>query len=267
MNIFSIVLLILVSMDIYAKDKDFIFSAFLVGMSMDYKEYARNGELLDSEESSYLDLVGVEMSLGYVMDQDIFSSSEISFDFMILGGETQYVGSLRDSDEKYGSYIDSTFNNIIDTDVSYKRSHILKNSVEFTYGVGLGYREWKRALSASQVEVYSWYSIRPIVGVSATVIDGFNLGINVEYQFGFDTIMSASDLNYNFTLGGADILEVSLPITYEYDENINFYFEATFQKQTIVESDKLYIDSNRYYQEPKSTAYNNYLKFGASYKF
>ena len=268
MNIFSIVLLILVSTNIYAKEKDFILSVSLVGMSMDYREYARNGELLDSEESSYPDLSGVDMSLGYVMEQDISSSSEISFEFMILGGETKYIGSNRDSGEPYGSVVSTTLNNVIDTSVSYKRSHILKNSVEFTYGIGLGYREWERALSASQVEVYSWYSLRPTIGISSTIKEKFRFALFIEYQYGIETKMSASDLNHTFTLGGADILELSLPFRYRYKKDLDFIFEVNLQKQIIGESDRLYIgDGSSYYYEPESTAYNSYLKFGVAYSF
>lgn len=268
MNIYSLVFLILVSINIFAKDTAFSTSVSLVGMSMDYREYDLNGQLLDSEESSFVDLAGVDLNLEYTIANSRYSSSKVKVNFMILGGETKYVGSYINSGLPYGSVISSTQNSIIDTDITYKRSEFFKNSIELIYGIGLGYREWERALSASQVEVYSWFSIRPTVGVSGSLNKKLKLGILVEYQYGFETKMSASNLNHTFTLGGADILEVSFPVRYMYSKNIDFFFEAILQKQIIVESDRLYTsDGSKYYYEPESTAYNNYLKFGVGYKF
>ena len=268
MNKIIFLLFILITTNIFAKDTQFTSSVSFVGMSMDYTEYGRDGRVLDTEESSYLDLSGVEISFGHTTYEDQSSSSEITFNFMILGGMTEYVGSLQGSVEGYGSYVGSTLNTVIDTDISYKRSTVFNNSVKLSYGIGLGYREWQRALSSAQIEGYTWYSIRPMVGISTFKNEGFNLGMFIEYQYGIETMMSASDLNYDFTLGGADILEVSFPVSYKYDENIDFFFEATLQKQMIKESNRLYTGNGaEYYYEPESTAYNNYLKIGIEYNF
>lgn len=101
-----------------------------------------------------------------------------------------------------------------------------------------------------------------MVGVGITLKEKLYLGVFVEYQYGFDTKMTSSNPNLDFTLGGADIWEFSIPITYDYSQNIDFFFEATFQKQTIIES-----DVNSGYYEPESTAYNDYLKLGFEVKF
>lgn len=266
MKKYIFLLLMLITTNVFAKDNTFTSSVSFVGMSMDYKEYAMDGELLDSEESSYSDITGAEMSIGYMLSQDISSSSEVKFNFMILGGETKYTGSYIGSGLGYGSVVSTTQNTIIDTDISYKRKNIFKNSLELSYGIGLGYREWERALSASQIEVYSWYSIRPTIGIGTTIKEKFNLGISVEYQQGFDTKMTSSNPKLDFTLGGADILEFSVPFRYEHNENIEFFVEAIFQKQMIIESDVEYDGAYGYY-EPESTAYNNYMKFGVQYRF
>lgn len=252
--------------NISAKENTFISSISFVGMSMDYREYNLNGEILDSEESSYLDMSGLEMTLGYIVSKNISSSSEVKFDFMILSGETKYIGSYLGSSLPYGSVISTTKNTIIDTDISYRRSNRFNNNLELYYGIGLGYREWERALSASQVEVYSWYSIRPVIGISARIKEKFNLGISLEYQYGLDTKMRSSNPRLDFTLGGADIFEVSVPLSYKYKDNIELFFEATLQKQIIIESDVKYVGGDGYY-EPESTANNSYLKVGAVYRF
>jgi len=268
MNKFIFLLLILITTNSFGEDSKFISAVSFVGMSMDYTEYDRDGSILDTEESSYLDLAGVEISFGYNTFENDSSSSEITFNFMILGGMTKYIGSMQSSNEGYGSHISSTLNTVVDTDISYKRSNVFNNSVEINYGIGIGYREWNRALSNSQIEGYTWYSIRPMLGISTFNKEKLNFGMFIEYQYGIETMMSASDLNYDFTLGGADILEISFPISYKYDKNIDFFFEATIQKQTIKESNRLYTgNGNEYYYEPKSTAHNNYLKFGIEYRF
>jgi len=78
--------------------------------------------------------------------------------------------------------------------------------------------------------------------------------------------MTSSNPKLNFTLGGADIWEFSFPVNYQYNKNMDFTFEATFTKQTIVESGVEYSGGTGYY-EPDSTAYNNYLKFGVEFNF
>jgi len=207
-------------------------------------------------------MTGAEMSLGYVFDKDESAYSHVKLNLLLLGGETKYVGSYLGSGLPYGSVVSKTQNTIWDTDVSFIHTNIYKNNFEFSYGLGLGYREWERALSASQIEVYKWYYLKPIIGLSAMVFDNVKLGLNIEYQHGFDTIMTSSNPKLDFTLGGANIFEFSVPISYNYNKNLDLFFEATFSKQTIIES-----NVNGGYYEPDSTAYNNYIKFGLAFKY
>ncbi len=71
-NLVGIFILIsFISLNSYAKNLDISSSVSLVGMSMDYKEYDRDGVLVDSEESDFTQLVGFEMNLGYFFDKEI----------------------------------------------------------------------------------------------------------------------------------------------------------------------------------------------------
>jgi len=247
---------------LFAKDGAFVFDASAVGMSMDYKEYGMSGELLDSEDSSYVDITGVEVGLGYLFSKENFSHSKISFDFMMLGGDTTYKGSYLGSGLGYGSVVGTTQNMIVDTDISYIYTQTFQNSFRLNYGLGLGYRWWERSLSTSQVETYKWYSLRPMLGMGMTFKNKIDLSLNVEYQYGFDTILSASDINTDFTLGGADIWEISIPVGYKFSKKLIFSCETVFTKQDIKKSN---VKAGLY--EPRSTAYNNYLKFGIVYKY
>jgi len=246
----------------FAKEANFTASFAMVGMKMDYKEYLNNGSILDSEESQYDDITGSQMSIGYVFNKDELSYSHLKLNFMLLSGHTKYKGSYLGSGLPYGSVVSRTQNIILDTDVTFMHVKKVKKIFEFSYGLGLGYHEWERGLSSSQIEVYKWYYIKPHLGFSAMLNKDLKLGINIEYQHGFDTIMTSSNPKLDFTLGGVNIWEFSIPVTYVYNENIDFIFEITHRKQTIIES-----NVNSGYYEPDSTAYNNYLKFGVGFKF
>lgn len=245
-----------------AKDGKVVYSLALVGMSMDYKEYDTNGQLLDSEESSFTELTGTQIGIGYAFLKDISSYSIIKLNFMILRGQTQYKGSILGSGQAYGSLVSTTQNTIIDTDLSYKHIDIFNDFFKLSYGLGIGYREWERSLSASQVEVYKWYSIRPMLGVGIRVNEKLNIDSLIEYQYGINPIMTSSNPNLDFELGSADILELSFPVTYKYNKNLDFFVEAVFQKQTITRS-----NVNSGFYEPDSTAYNNYLKLGLTFNY
>lgn len=250
----------------YAKDSGVVSSVSLVGMSMDYREYNDGGTLLDSEKSSFTDLAGVEMNLGYIFSKDSSAYNQMRVNLMVLGGETDYKGSYLGSNALYGSVVSTTQNSVIDMDISYKRTNSLANNFELNYGLGLGYRFWERSLSASQVERYTWYSLRPMVGTTYEVSNKLNIGLALEYQYGMRPTMSASDPSLDFTLGSADIIEVSLPINYQFNERFNMFFEYVYQKQTITKSDVQYDGVTGYY-EPDSTANNQYLKLGMGFKF
>ena len=249
-----------------AKESYIISSVAIVGMSMDYKEYSKSGELLDSEESSYSELTGAEMSIGSIFNIYKNSYSKVKLNLLLLSGNTKYKGSYLGSGDSYGSVVSKTVNTIVDTDISFSHTNILNKIFEINYGFGFGYREWERGLSVSQIEVYKWYYYQYILGISTMATKKLKLGIAVEYQQAINPIMTSSSPKLDFTLGGVDIWELSIPISYKYNEILDVYIEATFSKQTIVESDVEYSGGTGYY-EPKSTAYNNYLKFGLSFKF
>ncbi len=185
---------------------------------------------------------------------------------MLLKGDTTYKGAYLNSGLGYGSVISTTKNSIVDMDISYKRTNIMSNEFELNYGIGIGYRSWNRELSSYQLEIYEWYSFRPTIGMTFAINKKFSIGAFLEYQFGINPTMSESYHGLDFTLGGADIVELSLPVNYKYNEQVNFFFEATFQKQTIKESTVEYYGGTGYY-EPDSTANNQYLKLGLAFKF
>ena len=258
-------LVLLFTSSIFAKEYKPVVYLSLVGMNMDYREYNKAEELVDSEKSSYSDMAGVEMKLAYKFNENLKSYSEIYYNFMILGGKSRYKGSYLNSTLGYGSLVSDTSNIIADVDISYRYTTIL-NGLNFMYGIGIGYHYWDRMLSSAQTEVYTWYSVRPILGLSYKPNKDLELALNVEYHYGFNTLMSSTNPDLDFTLGGVNILDISIPVVYKYDEDMDLFFEFVLQKQNIQESGVEY-DGNSGYYEPDSTSYNNYLKLGLAFKF
>jgi hypothetical protein len=258
---------ILLTCNAFAEDNNLKYSLAFVGMSMDYKEYDQSNTLADSENSSLGKIAGYDMSLGYLFNRTDSSSSvdEAAFNVSMLNGKSDYVGQSLNNPQGYGSVVSTTQNRFIDTSLDYKHTQRYQNFLDFSYGLGVGYHSWYRELSSIQSELYEWYSLRPMVGVTM-VMDKFSLGVTGEYQYGYNAVMSATNPSINFKLGGADILAVSFPLRYNYNKNLEFFTQYTMTKQSIKKSNEVQ-SGGLYYYEPDSTSYQNYLKIGATFKF
>ena len=253
-------ILVISSTSLMAKELHNSYSLALVGMSMDYKEYAP--QLLDSEKSTLTDIGGFEMAYGYVLSNE----SKINFSAMYLTGNTDYVGSILGSANPYGSLTSRTTNNIVDVGLNYSRYKELSYGLILNYGVGVGYRYWERTLSSTQNELYDWFSLRTQLGLTKEVNNQFSFHVGAEYQYGIKPNMYANSVGVDFTLGSADILKGNLGVTYSYTPEIDVFMDASLEKQTIGKSNIVRISAVDYY-EPDSTAYNTYLKFGVTFKY
>lgn len=247
----------------FAKEKEYLLSVSLVGMSMDYSEYLSSGELFDTEKSDFSGIVGVELGLTKILPTESRNYAQVGISYMSLAGETQYIGGIIGSGLGYGSYLSGTLDNIIDTEIEYVYTSILENDFEISYGIGAGYREWRRELSATQIEIYSWYSLRPKIALTYKYND-FSVAACLEYQYGLNPEMSF-DIPGTYavlTLGAANITKLTLPLKYKYSNKINLFSEYVYEKQIIEKSNVV-----EGWLEPRSEAYNQYLKFGAEFKF
>ena len=268
-NIVKLILLFLVLVgNIFAQENKLSTSISFVAMSMDYREYNATGNILDSEESSFNDLLGVEIEVKYLLSSSSSNYTELESTLMILSGYTDYVGSLRNdpSCSTYGCYESRTVNYLVDFDLGLKQTYRVTDKLELNYGIGLGYRFWERALSSSQVEDYIWYSLRTSLGMSYQLTKKLKLGTEFEYQYGFSETMYASDVGREFDLASANILQFSIPLVYSYNDKIDFVLEYIYTKQTIKESNHIVIGLFEYW-EPASTAKNQYIKVGVDFKF
>jgi len=267
----------------YAKESGYSLSAALVGMSMDYREYGVTDNsgygvydapksmdtILDSEKSTLDGIVGGDFSFAYCEVLESQNYMILSINMMIVGGETEYLGSYIGSTGGYGSVANTTKDIITDTSIEYSYTQVFDSKIELSYGVGLGYRLWRRELSSSQVEDYAWYSIRPMLGIGYS-FSKFSIGSRIEYQYAISPKMTLlqnsqhSDISVN--LGAANILQVAIPFKYELDDTIDLFVEYTYENQIIDKSDRATLN-NSYIWEPRSEANNQYLKIGATLKF
>jgi len=242
------------------------YSINAVGMSMDYNEH-KDGKLLDSESSGYTDLTGAEFKYNYIMkDASRADYNNIALSIMALSGDTKYTGSYLGSNLGYGSLVSTTSNKIYDLDLDFAHTYQQTQNYKVILSLGLGYRFWRRELSAQQVEDYKWYSLRPSLAFSYTY-KGLSVSPKFEYQYGIRPRMSATGFNEDFTLASANIMEVSIPVEYAMNQRYSLYGAYTYQYQKIRESNVVYDNSGTGYLEPQSKAYNEYIKFGIIFKY
>lgn len=260
-------------MSVNAKAGEFSISTSLVGMSMDYREYDRESAILDSEKSDLHEMYGSELRFAYNEKQTQKSFFELGVNLQTVGGNTEYVGSLLGSKLGYGSYVGSTYNFIYDVSFDYIYNYAFENGFMIKAGMALGYRSWRRELSASQIELYTWYSLRPQLGLSY-VVDKTQLSFLVEYQHGFETKMDILQNRENprksLDLGYANIVKISLPLTYSLSPSLDIFTSYVYEHQKIGASNsvKYIVDGATHdVYEPKSSANNHYLKLGATLKF
>ncbi len=117
---------------------------------------------------------------------------------MRLSGTTDYTGALLIGGSGYGSVLSTTQNNLIDTRALYSYHYLPAEMVELFVATGIGYRYWRRELSASQVEIYKWFSLRLEGGVVFTILDRISIGLNGSYQYGINPLMEAvGDSQFN----------------------------------------------------------------------
>ena len=256
---------VLLTCNAFSGENNVKYSLALVGMSMDYKEYDKSNTLADSENSSLGKITGYDMSLGYLFNRTDSSVDEAAFNVSMLNGKSDYVGQNLNNPQGYGTLVGTTQNRFIDTSLDYKHTYRYQDFLDFSYGLGVGYHSWKRDLSSIQSELYEWYSLRPMVGVTM-IMDQFSLGVTGEYQYGFNAVMHALNFSENFKLGGADIIAVSFPLRYSYSKDLEFFTQYTMTKQSIKKSNEIQ-SGGLFYYEPDSTSYQNYLKIGATFKF
>jgi len=258
----SLVFILSIASVVHADSNKWSTSISYVGMAMDYKEYSNSGVLLDSENSSFQGIEGSQLGVMYQLNDSEMFSTYFESNLMSLSGNSDYVGSILGSGNSYGSYLSKTVNKIVDIELKVKQSMRINNNFSLLYGLGVGYRLWERELTTTFIEDYEWYSVRVLGGFKYVFNRNFSIGSELEYQYGFNEVLSATGFSGEFELGSADIWKLSIPIVYSYNEKVDFIASMIFSEQTIGRSNVI----NGYY-EPDSTAKNQYIQLGLNFKY
>jgi len=254
---------------LHALEGEFGMELSFVGLNMDYREYDDNGVILDSEKSNFSEMIGGQTALFYELQTPHNNSARLSAQLQYIKGESEYVGSYLGSSSGYGSLVSRTQNEMTDVSLDYRFSYLYENNLYLSYGLAIGYREWRRELSASQVEIYSWKSLRPTLGFGYSS-KNLAFGVVAQYQYGLNPEMEIVDSSLVFELGAANIAKVSLPLTLVFSEKFRFLMEYSYEYQYIEKSNVITIattSGNYEAWEPESRTNNAYLKVGFEFKF
>jgi hypothetical protein len=256
-----------VLLNIDAKENTFTYSFSFVGMSMDYCEYDDNGDILDSEKSDFTDIIGFEIGLDYLFDVTAQDYSQVGFHLSSIGGKSVYMGSYLVDGSGYGSVVSSTNNALYDLDGEYLYGVSMSNGIDVLGGISLGFKNWYRELSPSQIEMYRWIYLNPKLGVKLFASQDIELRLMMGYKYGLNPIMTATGIQDDFKLGSANILHLALSTQYQIDQMTALTFEYLYENQVITKSNVVYGSDATPYLEPDSTANNQYMKFGVAFKY
>lgn len=232
------------------------------GLNMDYREYDTNNQILDSEKSKSFGISGLDTSLEMKLGQGGNSRTSIVMSYLMMQGETQYVGSYIGSHLGYGSVVSKTQNTIYQPEIYLKQTLVDSNS-EVYFGIGGGYRFWERKLSASQIEDYEWYYWKANLGALYNLRNNVSIGVEASYTQAFSPKMTASgNPALEFNLHNVYSYGFSVPIIYKVNNQVSLRVESKFEKINISDS-----DVNSGYYEPRSTTKNIYTKVGVDFHF
>jgi len=248
-----------------AKD-EYRYNISLVGMSMDYREYDDNSQILDSEKSDFTQMLGIEFGLAYLLNSSNANYSQFDVSVLLLSGQTEYVGAYLKSGGGYGSLVGKTNNYITNLDIDYLYNIKLDDRLYLFAGAAFGYREWERSLSKNQIETYSWVYLEPKIGMNY-LYEQINLQAKAGYKYGVNPTMTATGIDDKFKLGSANTLNVSLSLAYNIAAHSELFCEYIYENQIISKSNIVFASDGNGYVEPDSEANNQYVKFGVSFKY
>ena len=241
------------------------YSFSLINMQMDYREFDANGNILDSEKAN--SIFGWEIGYTFNLNCDLKRYSSIVLKASEFSGYANYEGSELISGNPT---VSSTYENVYDISLAYLEKRKLEN-FGILYGLEGGYHSWYRELSSNQNELYYWFYAAPTIGISKEIYKNFDIKLLLKYKYALNPKMKANSFSDDFKLGTTSTIELSIPFIYKYNNQVNIFTEYVISQQNIAKSNFVsgYIDG-KYYNtiyEPDSTANNQYIKFGFTFKY
>ena len=232
------------------------------GLALNYTEYhPADDSVIDTESSKVGDVIGIYAQYDHQLYNDENSEVLATIFASYIKGDTQYVGSyLSDPDSSFGDVKNITRNRFIDTNANIK--FIQDN--RWILLAGFGYKNWERALTASQIETYYWSYFQVGGGYRYQLDASFRLGVEAKVQVAF-----APKIDIPFIANGV-VLDlgttrsyiVAMPLDYAFTDAIMANARLEYEYTTIEKS-------NAYFGflEPRSIQNNMHLYLGLSYLF
>lgn len=230
----------------------------------DYTETS-GSEVLDTENSDFGKVAGGYARASAIILQEESYEDAVEFYGMHTAGTTRYVGSLIGSDEGYGSFRSTTDNTYDEIQFNYARRYTTTTSFSQLVKLGLGYYEWERALSESQIEIYHWYFAQLTIGVDKRFQSGWSAGLEVTGRYAFDQKMDADlpgNTNATFDLGNVYTFKANLPLSFPINDSLSLVTGAEVEYTEIGKSNVI----NGFF-EPDSEQTNWHLYLGGKLRF
>lgn len=230
----------------------------------DYTETTSTG-VLDTEESDLSEINGLYVNLIQRLWKNSSGGDDsIECYFSHTEGNTDYIGSLLGSGQPYGSYRSITANTYDDVQLNFRRT-VPANMYDFFILAGMGYYEWERALSVTQIETYRWYYAQMSVGVNKSIRKGLKVGVDLTAQHAFNQEMHANipgTIVATFDLGKTYTYKAGIPLTLSVSDTVDFTARLEYEYTEIGRSNVI----SGFY-EPDSEQKNVNLYLGVNLRF
>ncbi len=271
----KIVLSCLIATAMLHAESDKEFKLGISSLSFDYNEYDDNGKWLDSETSDFSDIFGVSIALKDRFGRGIFGNTN----YMLLktsyhAGKTKYDGHLQTlGSGSLTPYSTKTDETLLQTELRVA-DEIVKDKLNASYFVGLGYRNWTRDSSKDQYgykEIYAWKYWNSGVNVSFKKIGKFDIGLELAYQSAISPEMRAYIYGgLDFELGATNGYRLEMPVRYNFNEKQFIELAGGYDYWKINKSNSVPFSSggsSYTAYEPKSETKNKYIDLSFGIKF
>jgi hypothetical protein len=266
----SVVLLVLCALEVSAGTLEFGLKTTVY----DYRE-TNATSLLDTETSDIGKVAGGYLRFHKILRENSLGGRD---GFELYGslskGTTRYTGSALDSGKPYGSLHSSTSNTYEDLQFNLTRN-FMEYGLVYTLRAGLGYYEWERELSVSQVESYSWNYVQLGIGVSQTFDRAWKIAMDLNGHYGFNRTMEADFTgteHLQFDLGRVYTVRAGVPLTIPLSPERSLLFRLEYEYTKIGKSNVVsaYYEPDgtvKHWYEPASQQQNWHLYAGVVLAF
>ena len=282
---YKILLPLLMLSSLYADAPKHIFEIGAKTTAFNYTERDFNDQKLNTEESNFFEIGGVYASYSYKLKETNYPDANvahyINFYGSYTGGNTDYTGSKLVGTNNFGSINNTTVNSFYEVEVNIKQVKYYDISSRYVL-FGLGYKEWERELSSSQLETYHYRYIQIAIGGEKQIYKNWSLGLDLTVQLGFDQEMDAdfaetsqtNTLNETFKLGTVYTYKIATPLVIPINKQLSFTTKLEYEFTNYNKSNTIIVNNffksavpSSNLHEPASKQKNWHMYAGLQYIF